>query len=432
VNLRLLRTHSYLAAGLFGLVGGVVAWSVGEPVWYYGRKLLAKWPFLHAVFGESPDVLFAATLGLYLGFFLGGVEGILACQMRVLAQGLIVGGAAGMVGGFLGSFLGEVAFRLLGGSQAGRALGWAVFGAFLGVSPGLALRTVDRAARGFLGGSIGGFVGGMLFFLVSALFKNPLLGRAASIPLLGAALGMCYGLSQTLMRKMWITVLSGRNEGYQYPIGARPVTLGSSNRADVCLIGDPPLPGLAAKLVPSEKGVVLERLDVDRVEINREPSEGKILRDGDVIRIRGVRVLFSVRDAKGGGQERSPRPETKPTGSPSSEAEQRVGSSPNGKPKSSRGACSFVGLSEPVLGRKYPLTKDQIRIGRDDDNDVVVDHLSVSLHHAEIARKGRFWVLFDLGSSNGTFVQGRRIRENALKRGFVVEIGQVKFRFEEE
>jgi pSer/pThr/pTyr-binding forkhead associated (FHA) protein len=46
-------------------------------------------------------------------------------------------------------------------------------------------------------------------------------------------------------------------------------------------------------------------------------------------------------------------------------------------------------------------------------------------------KKGKLWVVFDLGSSNGTFVQGRQVQENALKNGFVVEFGQVKFRFVE-
>jgi len=62
----------------------------------------------------------------------------------------------------------------------------------------------------------------------------------------------------------------------------------------------------------------------------------------------------------------------------------------------------------------------------------VIDDLSVSLRHAEIVRKGKVWVVFDLGSSNGTFVQGRRTQENALKNGFALDIGQVKLRFEEQ
>lgn len=57
------------------------------------------------------------------------------------------------------------------------------------------------------------------------------------------------------------------------------------------------------------------------------------------------------------------------------------------------------------------VSADRVVIGRADDCDVVLDDPSVSRHHAEIAsRPGSAPVLEDLGSANGTFVNGRRIR----------------------
>ena len=87
--------------------------------------------------------------------------------------------------------------------------------------------------------------------------------------------------------------------------------------------------------------------------------------------------------------------------------------------------------SEPMLGKRIALDRDTITIGRDDGKSLVIDHLSVSLRHAELVRKGKLWVVIDLGSSNGTFVEGRKVQENALKPGFTVEFGQVKFKFVE-
>ncbi|MEJ2862515.1 ATP-binding cassette domain-containing protein [Actinomycetospora flava] len=70
----------------------------------------------------------------------------------------------------------------------------------------------------------------------------------------------------------------------------------------------------------------------------------------------------------------------------------------------------------------------RIRIGRETDNDVVVHDLLVSRHHAELVADGAGgWELIDLGSPNGTYVDGRRIRRVPLRPGMLVGIGHALF-----
>jgi ABC transport system ATP-binding/permease protein len=78
---------------------------------------------------------------------------------------------------------------------------------------------------------------------------------------------------------------------------------------------------------------------------------------------------------------------------------------------------------------RTPLPTKKLRIGRTPDNDLVLPDLDVSRHHAELRRspKGTFEIV-DLGSHNGTFVNGRRVSSAALSETDIVGIGRSTFR----
>jgi hypothetical protein len=87
-------------------------------------------------------------------------------------------------------------------------------------------------------------------------------------------------------------------------------------------------------------------------------------------------------------------------------------------------------VSEGDSRKRFPISSATCRIGRSRDNDMRLDDSSVSRKHAEIRRnfKGQF-VLYDRESSNGVYVNKRKIREHKLTEGDIIEIGDVLLRF---
>ncbi|MFJ8942137.1 FHA domain-containing protein [Streptomyces sp. NPDC102395] len=83
----------------------------------------------------------------------------------------------------------------------------------------------------------------------------------------------------------------------------------------------------------------------------------------------------------------------------------------------------------PKLLLPHPDTAYALRIGRDPGNGLRLHHDSVSRAHAELRRQGGIWVLRDLGSTNGTTVNGRRVIGAAVVReGDMVAFGRMAFR----
>src|SRR5512135_1594526 len=85
----------------------------------------------------------------------------------------------------------------------------------------------------------------------------------------------------------------------------------------------------------------------------------------------------------------------------------------------------FVMRSGPTPGATFPLEGDQLVIGRDAVSGVAINDAEVSRKHARLTFQGGKYVLEDLGSTNGTFVNGQRLAGPAvLKSGDVVSLGE--------
>src|SRR3954471_20268282 len=72
-----------------------------------------------------------------------------------------------------------------------------------------------------------------------------------------------------------------------------------------------------------------------------------------------------------------------------------------------------------------------VTIGRLADNRVVLDHPSVSSHHACVFTDGDRCIVEDLQSTNGTFVNGRRVSHSTLHNGDVMKIGKHTILFDQ-
>jgi pSer/pThr/pTyr-binding forkhead associated (FHA) protein len=85
----------------------------------------------------------------------------------------------------------------------------------------------------------------------------------------------------------------------------------------------------------------------------------------------------------------------------------------------------FVMRSGPTPGVTFPLEGDQLIIGRDSANAVAINDAEISRKHSRLSFQGGKYVLEDLGSTNGTFVNGQRLAGPVvLKAGDVVSLGE--------
>jgi hypothetical protein len=98
----------------------------------------------------------------------------------------------------------------------------------------------------------------------------------------------------------------------------------------------------------------------------------------------------------------------------------------------SEAAAAGLGSDAAIVidGRRVSIERDVTVIGRSSACDVVLDDANASRRHAELRLRGRAAVLVDLESTNGTAVNGRRIREQPLSDGDRITIGSTALTFE--
>lgn len=128
----------------------------------------------------------------------------------------------------------------------------------------------------------------------------------------------------------------------------------------------------------------------------------------------------------------------------SSGGDAQAGARPRRAPTAGRGmgavvegtepaAAKLVCTAGPKAGHEFPLGDEDVVIGRATDNAISVPDTSVSRKHLKLRRDSGGWIAVDLGSGNGTLLNGEVIAEETrLGNGDVIALGDTEFRFVDE
>lgn len=246
------------------------------------------------------DLLAGVAIGGAVGFCLNAIGPLRDGAVVKLARAAAWGAAAGAAGGAAGLIVGESVLGGLQGGLLGRALSWAVLGVGIGLSQGIAERSRQRLVFGLIGGGLGGLLGGFLFERFREGFRagyDPSVAQGLGIVILGAGLGLALALVEQALRRAWVQVLHGRQEGRIYLLGPGRSRLGLDERAEIGLFGDRQVARQHAAIEATPGGYLLHDLDDQhRTRVNGQPvASPHRLRDGDRIELGRTSLIFRQR-----------------------------------------------------------------------------------------------------------------------------------------
>ncbi|HEU5261869.1 MAG TPA: FHA domain-containing protein [Gemmatimonadales bacterium] len=233
-------------------------------------------------------------------------------------------------------------------------------------------------------------------------------------------------------------------DGREYVITGASLVFGREAGCDVVVPGDD-VSRRHAEIVQTPRGYLLVDSSTNGTFVNEERVQGqRILQRADVFRIgdENFRFYADILPAEAGGPvppnpkeagvpaaPRDAAPEGPPPG-----AEQRLKHTLHGieaAPRPSGALANFLVKSGVIKGQRVFVRAPVVNIGRADYNDIVLPDPSVSTAHAKLQRREGVWVLVDLDSTNGTFVDGERVKgEGPLAPGAIVRFGDVQLVFE--
>jgi pSer/pThr/pTyr-binding forkhead associated (FHA) protein len=234
-------------------------------------------------------------------------------------------------------------------------------------------------------------------------------------------------------------------DGREYVITGTSLVFGREAGCDVVVAGKD-VSRRHAEIVQTPKGYLLVDSSTNGTFVNEERIGGqRILARADVIRLGDEQFRFYTDVAAAaptagaappaeGADERlkhtvhgmeAVAPPSSPSTPPPSPPP------PAARPASPPPLATFLVRAGALAGQRLTVRTPIVNVGRADYNDVVVPDPSVSTSHAKLQRREGVWVLVDLDSTNGTFVDGERVKGDApLAPGAMVRLGDVQLVFE--
>lgn len=399
------------------------------------------------------DLSHTTTAAVVFGGFLGALFGVaanLASGTRDWLRAVGIGFGIGLAAGFVGITFGMAVFGPLYSPKASnpfafignviaRALGWCFIGALAGTAEGWRKQSVRVGRNGLIGGAIGGLLGGMVFEMVPYLMPGVRAGgvsRTLGFLITGAMIGLFIALVQELFKEAWIKVQVGRNEfSKEILIEKAESKIGRNELCDIPLFGNPQIGKSHALIVAQPSGGYLVR-DTGESPVGVLVNGAKIsgeqkLCSGDQIQIVDRVLVFFEKQVR-----QRTVVESKDIKRPSANAPAQPGVSPYAMnpspspfPAAGKGS-KLVVVAGPHAGQSFALQAGLV-LGRDPGNNGALPaDTKASRRHAQLVADGAGVALEDLGSTNGTFVNGQRITRVALAPGDQLVIGSSTLRVE--
>jgi pSer/pThr/pTyr-binding forkhead associated (FHA) protein len=231
-------------------------------------------------------------------------------------------------------------------------------------------------------------------------------------------------------------------DGREYAIAGASLVFGRDASCDVVVTGKD-VSRRHAEIMQTPKGYLLVDSSTNGTSVNDARVEGqRLLARADVITIGDEKFRFYADTA-------APAPPSPPPASPQpGPAASAPSAAPPAAPKGERlretvhgvpaaprpsGAplASLLVRGGALKGQRLGVKTPVVNIGRADYNDLVLPDESVSTAHAKLQRREGVWVLVDLDSTNGTFIDGDQIKGEApLAPGATVRFGDISLVFE--
>lgn len=472
-----------------GAVGALIGWAIIEPI----DALTPRGGI--EVINYGAMVALGLIVGFCIGTALGIAEVLSGLPMKDAGRAVGAGGLVGAAGGMLGLAFGQAFYGPLArigtdvGTPAfigfmlvliGRSVGWALIGLFIGATQGIAFGSLKRMINGGIGGFLGGAAGGAAFEILNQMnaggavaFSGEIL-RFIGLATTGAGIGLFIGLFEELFKQAWVIVLRGKNEGREFILHKTATILGRDELADVPVFGDTSVAPQHAEIRLENNRYVLRDLGAPfGTMLNGDRITTQQLRDGDLIELGSMRIAFhekatasrvpryvdkaqqsrpqiptsqhvcqfcgSIKDASGNCQcsvanvpsSTVQNQAAQPASDPFSSQSMNQPAATDAVPAAS-GTFSLIGISGTYIGQSFPVVAGDNSIGRDAAKMIPLSlDNTVSRTHARITLEAGQFVIYDEGSSNGTYVNGARIQRQPLKSGDTIQIGSTQFRFEE-
>ena len=224
-------------------------------------------------------------------------------------------------------------------------------------------------------------------------------------------------------------------DGREYAITGTSLVFGREAGCDVVVTGKD-VSRRHAEIMTTPKGYLLVDSSTNGTFVNEEQLQGqRVLMRADVIRVGEETFRFYADPATVAAAPAPPpalpagaseRLQDTAFGLPSAKRPDAAGRQSDAGP-----LASFLVRTGTLKGQRLVVRTPVANLGRADYNDLVVPEESVSTAHAKLQRREGVWVLTDLGSTNGTFVDGERVKdETPIAPSAVVRLGDISMVFE--